>query len=74
VPCHGGGPEGAATCRHRSGEPVGEAGPAVTKQIPEGYGESGFQVSSLNFSGPGCWRVVGRLDGDSLEFVLRVEG
>lgn len=44
--------------------------------IPEGYGSSGFQVTGLIFSGPGCWEVTGRLAdvvGSELTFVLWVQ-
>jgi len=49
-------------------------GEMIAAHVPEGYGESGFQVSGLHFSGPGCWRIKGWLGADTLEFVLRVEG
>jgi len=40
--------------------------------VPQGYGSSGFQASGVNFSGPGCWRVVGMLHGTRLPFVISV--
>lgn len=54
----------------------GEA-PPLRAWIPDGYGSSGFQVSGITFTTPGCWQVTGRLlDGDAevgrLTFVVRV--
>lgn len=40
--------------------------------VPDGYGPSGFQAASLIFPTAGCWCVSGRVDGRSLEFVVRV--
>lgn len=50
-------------------------GPAasLTAWIPEGYGDSGFQVSGITFPTPGCWEVTGRVGSESLTFVVWVE-
>jgi len=40
--------------------------------VPQGYGASGFQVSGVNFSAPGCWRVTGILGTTRLPFVVAV--
>jgi LysM repeat protein len=40
--------------------------------IPDGYGDTGFQVSSLIFPAPGCWEVTGRVGESSLTFVTEV--
>lgn len=40
--------------------------------IPDGYGERGFQVSGLAFPSAGCWEITGRVGGASLRFVTRV--
>lgn len=40
--------------------------------IPSGYGETGLQVSSLNFPSPGCWEVSGTIIGKTLTFVVNV--
>lgn len=32
--------------------------------VPDGYGQDGFQVSGIRFDTPGCWRIVGT-DGTS---------
>jgi hypothetical protein len=40
--------------------------------VPGGYGETGFQVSGLNFPASGCWQVTGAVDGGALTFVVNV--
>lgn len=40
--------------------------------MTEGYGKVGFQSSGTFFSGPGCWEVIGRIDGRELRFVVLV--
>jgi hypothetical protein len=40
--------------------------------IPDGYGETGFQVSALIFPTTGCWEVTGRVGEASLTFVTEV--
>jgi hypothetical protein len=49
---------------------------AVTVQqspnVPDPYGDTGFQASSLNFSSPGCWQVSGTVGGKALTFVVNV--
>jgi LysM repeat protein len=40
--------------------------------IPEGYGDTGFQVSGLIFPTTGCWEVTGRVGDSSLTFVTEV--
>jgi hypothetical protein len=40
--------------------------------IPSGYGDVGFQPTSLIFSTAGCWEVTGRVGDASLTFVTRV--
>jgi hypothetical protein len=49
-------------------------GPArpLRAQIPNGYGESGFQASLLVFSGPGCWEVTGRVKEHSLTLITEL--
>jgi hypothetical protein len=37
------------------------------------YGETGFQPSALVFPGPGCWEVNGKVNEESLSFVVLVE-
>ena len=40
--------------------------------IPDGYGDSGFQATELIFPTEGCWEVTGKVDTTSLSFVIRV--
>lgn len=41
-------------------------------EIPEGYGDTGFQASALIFPAAGCWEVTGRVGNASLTFVTEV--
>jgi hypothetical protein len=40
--------------------------------IPDGYGDLGFQPTGLIWPSPGCWRVTGSIAGRSLSFVAWV--
>lgn len=40
--------------------------------VPDGYGTSGFQSSSVSFSAEGCWLVIGTLGTTELLFVVAV--
>ena len=40
--------------------------------IPEGYGETGFQASGLISASAGCWEVTARAGEAELSFVTRV--
>lgn len=40
--------------------------------IPGGYGDTGFQVSTLTFLTTGCWEVTGHVGNASLTFVTEV--
>jgi hypothetical protein len=44
-----------------SGSRLDAKAPPLKADIRYGYGNIGFQVSSLTFSSPGCWRVVAHL-------------
>jgi hypothetical protein len=47
--------------------------PPLEAEIPEGYGDLGFQVSGITFPTDGCWEVTGHAgDEGSLTFVVRV--
>ncbi|MBI3170606.1 MAG: LysM peptidoglycan-binding domain-containing protein [Chloroflexi bacterium] len=41
-------------------------------EIPEGYGDTGFQVTGLIFPTTGCWEVTARAGESSLTFVTEV--
>jgi len=40
--------------------------------IPNGYGDFGFQATALIFPTPGCWEVTGHVGEASLTFVTLV--
>ena len=46
--------------------------PPLIADVPDGYGQTGFQASGLIFPTDGCWEITGRVDGASLTFVVRV--
>jgi hypothetical protein len=50
----------------------GEAS-ALRVEMPDGYGDSGFQPVGLIFSRAGCWEITGSVDGQSLTFVVMVK-
>jgi hypothetical protein len=54
------------------GERLDADAPPLQADIPEGYGDVGFQVSGLIFPTAGCWQVTGRVGGSSLTFVVNV--
>ena len=45
---------------------------ALSADIPEGYGDTGFQVAEIIFPTTGCWEVTGRVGDSSLTFVTEV--
>lgn len=48
--------------------------PPLEAYVPDGYRNSGFQVSGITFPTVGCWEVTGTLDtGGSLTFVVEVK-
>lgn len=46
--------------------------PPLRVDVPDGYGEVGFQVSGINYPTPGCWEVTGTVQDVSLTFVVFV--
>jgi len=55
-----------------TGRRIDGPGRPLRFEIPEGYGKSGFQPSSLYFSTEGCWEVTGHVGNTSLTFVTLV--
>ncbi|MEV2271298.1 hypothetical protein [Nonomuraea africana] len=49
----------------------GPAAPARS-EVPEGYGDTGFQATGVYFPVAGCWEITGRVGPDSLTFVTSV--
>ncbi len=54
------------------GERLDAPAAPLRARIPDGYGSRGFQATQLTFPTAGCWRVVGRVSGRRLTFVVRV--
>jgi hypothetical protein len=48
-----------------------EAAP-LRSEVPDGYGDRGFQASYIIFPTPGCWEVTGRVGDSSVTFVTKV--
>lgn len=46
--------------------------PPLRANVPNGYGESGFQATGIIFPTGGCWEVTGRVGDASLTFVTLV--
>ena len=54
------------------GRRLDKPAPPLQADIPEGYGDTGFQATALLFPTPGCWEVTGRAGNASLTFVVMV--
>jgi hypothetical protein len=54
------------------GQHLDRPAPPLQADIPEGYGETGFQATALIFPTDGCWEVTGRIGDASLTFVVLV--
>lgn len=48
------------------------AAPPLGSDVPDGYGDAGFQASGIVFPTEGCWEVTGRVGAASLSFVTLV--
>lgn len=48
--------------------------PALRSEIPDGYGDAGFQATGIVFPTDGCWEVTGSVGKTSLTFVTLVLG
>jgi hypothetical protein len=44
----------------------------LSAEIPDGYGDDGFQASALVFPTPGCWEVTARAGNGELKIVVLV--
>jgi hypothetical protein len=47
-------------------------GPPARGDVPDGYGERGFQASGVSFPVDGCWEIEGRLPTTTLTFTTFV--
>jgi hypothetical protein len=48
--------------------------PPLTADVPDGYGDAGFQATGIVFPTDGCWQVTGSVGNASLTFVTLVVG
>jgi len=46
--------------------------PPLRADIPNGYGDTGFQATALIFPTEGCWEVTGEVADTRVTFVTRV--
>jgi hypothetical protein len=46
--------------------------PPLRAEVPDGYGDRGFQATYVIFPTPGCWEVTGRVGNSSVTFVTKV--
>jgi len=58
--------------RRIEGRRLDAPAPALRAHIPSGYGDIGFQATSLIFSTEGCWEVTGWVGNASMTLVTRV--
>jgi hypothetical protein len=54
------------------GKRLDASAPPLRADIPEGYGDTGFQATGLIFPTEGCWEVTGKVGQTSVTFVTRV--
>ncbi|MGA9190685.1 MAG: hypothetical protein WBZ24_03050 [Anaerolineales bacterium] len=55
-----------------SGRRLDDDSPPAFGEIPEGYGDTGFQASAIVFPTPGCWEVTARAGAAQMRFVQKV--
>ncbi len=46
--------------------------PPLQARVSNGYGDIGFQASSIAFPTPGCWEITGMVGTTRLSFIVRV--
>jgi len=64
--------EGASGRLVVTGRSLHRPGLRMTAEIPDGYGDTGFQATALVFPEAGCWEVTAKAGDASLTFVTRV--
>ena len=57
---------------HVTGRRLDGAAPAMTAEIPEGYGDRGLRSSALIFPSAGCWEVTASVGDHQLTFTTEV--
>jgi hypothetical protein len=55
-----------------SGLRLDRPAPPLRSDVPDGYGDRGFQPTGITFPTTGCWRVTGRSGTVTLSFVVWV--
>jgi hypothetical protein len=55
-----------------TGRRLDAAVPPLRADVPDGYGDAGFQASGVLFPTEGCWAITGHLGGSELTFVTFV--
>jgi hypothetical protein len=56
----------------QSGRRLDAPAPPARAPAPDGYGDTGFQASGVDFPTEGCWEVTGTLPTTRLTFVTFV--
>jgi hypothetical protein len=54
------------------GHRVDATAPPLRAEVPDGYGDRGFQATYVIFPTPGCWEVTGRVGDAKVTFITRV--
>lgn len=54
------------------GHRLDDTAPPLRASIPDGYGDIGFQATSLIFPTPGCWEVIASVGDSRITFVVDV--
>ncbi len=65
--------EGGLSITGRRLDAAGGGASVLAAEIPDGYGASGIQATSLGFDSEGCWEVTARSGSATLTFVTWVE-
>jgi hypothetical protein len=55
-----------------SGTRLDAQAPPLRADVPDGYGDFGFQATEITFPTSGCWRVTGRVANSAITFVVQV--
>jgi hypothetical protein len=55
-----------------TGRRLDAAAPPLKSDVPDGYGNIGFQASGVTFPSAGCWQVTGKTDHTALTLVTLV--
>ena len=64
--------KGAVGALRIEGKRLDGHAPPLQADIPEGYGETGFQATGLIFPSEGCWQVTARAGQAELTIVTLV--